>query len=131
MPLERSPPRTGPDAPDAQQADAPCHASLPQQHDLKQDSFSASQLLNVERCDHQLNSPHHLRVKRRPAMTVSTIRAIEPSQVHLPDRIHHEQREMVLRQPIPKIRRQQQLLITITRQEVLGHAVIVLTRIVQ
>ena len=57
MPLERSPPRTGPDVPCAQQADVPRNASLLQRHDLKRASSCPSQLLNVGRCDNQLNPP--------------------------------------------------------------------------
>ena len=80
MPLGRSPPRTGPGAPDAPQADVLCHASLLQQHDLEHGFFWASQLLNVGRCDNQLNSPHHRRVIRRPARRPQPIRRLEPTR---------------------------------------------------
>jgi len=63
---------------------------------------------------------HHLRIMRRPAHTNRVVGAIERVQIHLLHRRQHEPREMILRQPIPQIRRQQQLLITIKRNEVLG-----------
>ena len=69
---------------------------------------------------------HHSRLVRRPANTIHVIRPVKRVQIHLLHRLQHEPREMVLRQPIPQIRRQQQLLITITRNEVPGHSGIVL-----
>src|SRR5215207_2307568 len=44
------------------------------------------------------------------------------------DRLNNEPRQMILGQPLPQARRKQQLLITITRNEVLAHAEIVQTR---
>jgi len=52
----------------------------------------------------------------------------ERSHVELADRVDHEPREVVLAQPLTQARRQQQLLLAITRQEVLRHARIVLNR---
>ena len=69
---------------------------------------------------------HHPRIVRRPTHTIRAIRAIERLQLQLFDRRKHEPRKMAPRQPIPQIRRQQQLLITITRNEPLGHTPIVL-----
>jgi hypothetical protein len=57
MHLERSPPKTGPDVPYAQQADVPPNAFLLQQHDPKHGFSWASQLLNIRRCDNQMNPP--------------------------------------------------------------------------
>jgi hypothetical protein len=47
-------------------------------------------------------------------------------QVQLAHRIHDEPRQVLLRQPLTQARRQQQLLLTITRDEVLRHHRIVL-----
>lgn len=68
---------------------------------------------------------HHPRIVRRATMPISAISGVERSEVHLLDRRQHEPREVILRQPIPHARRQQQLLITITRQEVLRRPAIV------
>lgn len=62
MPLERSHPRTGADVPYAQQADVARNASLRQRHDPKRGFSWPSQLLDVERCDDQLNAPSHISV---------------------------------------------------------------------
>jgi hypothetical protein len=69
---------------------------------------------------------HHRRVVRRPPVTVVPVDGVEHGQVHLGDRGQHEPRKMILGQPLPHARRQQQLLIAITRKEVLGHHRIVL-----
>jgi hypothetical protein len=69
---------------------------------------------------------HHPRLVRRAAVTISAVGAIERRQIHLLGARQHEPRKVILRQPLPQIRRQQQLLITVTRYEVLGHAEIVL-----
>jgi hypothetical protein len=57
MPLERSPPRTGLDVPDDQLVGVLPNAFLLQRRDPKRRFFSASQLLNIERCDNRLNPP--------------------------------------------------------------------------
>ena len=59
---------------------------------------------------------------RRAAVPVLAIGRIETGQVHLLDRVQHEPGEMAVRQPLPQRRRQQKLLLTINRDEVLGHA---------
>ena len=64
---------------------------------------------------------HHRRIVRRPAMAIEAIDAKEPRQIHLLDRVQHKPRQMALRQPLPKARRQQQHLIAITLDEVLRH----------
>lgn len=64
---------------------------------------------------------------RRPPMAIGPIGAIKPAEIQLLDRIDHEMRQMPIRQPIPQIGRQQQHLITITRNEVLSHPERVLT----
>jgi len=48
------------------------------------------------------------------------------AQVHLVNSRHHEPHEVILGQPVTKTRRHQQHLLTITLNEVLGHARIVL-----
>jgi hypothetical protein len=59
-------------------------------------------------------------------VTISPIRAIERRQVHIPDRVNHEPRQMIRGQPIPHVRRQQKSLLTMTLNEVLRHPGIVL-----
>src|SRR6202035_3437327 len=70
---------------------------------------------------------HHPWVIRRPAMPVLAIRPIEALKIQLLDDLDHKPRQMILRQPIPHIRRQQIPLLTITINEVLGHPGIPLT----
>ncbi len=69
---------------------------------------------------------HHRRVIRRPTPPITAIRRIESRQVHLRYRVEHEPREITLWQPIPHIRSQQERLLTINHNEVLGHTQIVL-----
>jgi hypothetical protein len=76
------------------------------------------------RVDEQRN--HHRRIVRRPPVAVLAIAAIKRRQIHLRDRLQHTPRQVLLRQPLPQARRQQQLLLTITRDEVLRHPEIVL-----
>jgi hypothetical protein len=64
---------------------------------------------------------HHRRIVRRAPMPVPAIGGIERRQIHLLDRGQHEPRQVVLRQPIAHARRQQQHLLTVTRNEVLRH----------
>jgi hypothetical protein len=63
---------------------------------------------------------------RRAPMTIGTIGTEERRDIHLFNGGQDEPREMILRQPLPQVRRQQQLLIAVTRYEVLGHAGILL-----
>lgn len=56
---------------------------------------------------------HHLRIVRRPTPPVLPIGRVERAQVHLRDRLQHEPREVILREPVAQTRRQQ-LLITVT-----------------
>jgi hypothetical protein len=67
----------------------------------------------------------------RPTPAVVAIAGQERAQVHRLDGIEHEPRQVVLRQPLTQARRQQQLLLTITRDEVLRHPGMVLTSIVR
>ena len=77
-----------------------------------------------ERIQHQPH--HHRRLIRRPAVTIRPIRAIERRHIHLTHGIDHEPRQMIPRQPIPHVRRQQEPLLTTTFNEVLRHTGIVL-----
>jgi hypothetical protein len=126
MPRERSPPRTGPDVPDAQPVGVLRTASPLQRHDPKQGFSWASQLLSVRRCDDHLNPPHHLRVIRRPPHPVAAIRPIKRRQIHPLDRVEHKPCQMPLRKPLPDIRRHQKRLITTTTNKVLSHPQMVL-----
>jgi hypothetical protein len=60
-------------------------------------------------------------------MTVGAIGSKERGQIHLRDRVDHKPCQVILRQPHAQARRQQQLLLAITRQEVLRHVRMVLT----
>ena len=70
---------------------------------------------------------HHRRIVRRPALPVVAIGRVERAQIKLRDGVDDKPREMPLRQPLAQARRQQQLLIAITREEVLRHPEMVLT----
>jgi hypothetical protein len=67
---------------------------------------------------------HHRRIKRRRALTVGTIRAIEGRQVEGLHDVLHRPHQLALGQPLPHIRRQQEPLIDIPAQEVLRHATV-------
>jgi hypothetical protein len=69
---------------------------------------------------------HHRRLIRRPSLPVVSIRAIKRAQIHLLHRAQNRPRQMILRQPIPQRRRQQQHLISIRNDEVLTHHTMVL-----
>jgi len=69
---------------------------------------------------------HHPRLVRRTTMAIPTIRAIERRQIKLLDRRRHKPRKVILRQPLPQTRRQQQFLLTVTSNQVPGHTHIVI-----
>jgi hypothetical protein len=71
---------------------------------------------------------HHRRIVCPTTMPVDPVGGVEGRQIELRDGVDHEPREVALREPVAQARRQQQLLIAITRDEVLRHAQIVLTR---
>jgi hypothetical protein len=64
---------------------------------------------------------------RSGAPAVAPIGSVERLEAELRHRVEHEPGQMILRQPLAQTGRQQQLLVTITRQEVLSHAEIVQT----
>jgi hypothetical protein len=64
---------------------------------------------------------HHLRVERRPPVPVSPVHAPETAQVQRGHRVQHDEGEIVLRQPLAHIHRQQQRLITLRAKEILRH----------
>ncbi|MEO8967319.1 MAG: hypothetical protein ABI355_06880 [Solirubrobacteraceae bacterium] len=64
---------------------------------------------------------HQRRVIGRAAVTIGAIRGIKRRKVHLIDRRDHKPRQMILRQPLPQRRRQQERLLTIRFDEILGH----------
>jgi hypothetical protein len=64
---------------------------------------------------------HHLRIVCGSAPAVRAIGRVETIKIELGDRVEHEPGEVILRQPLPETRRQQQLLVAVTREEVLGH----------
>jgi hypothetical protein len=68
---------------------------------------------------------HHLWVVRRRAPPVAPIGGVERLEIQRRHRVEHEPGKMILWQPLAQARRQQQVLLAITRNEVLGHARIV------
>jgi hypothetical protein len=60
-------------------------------------------------------------------VTVVLVAGIEGGQIDLRDGVDHKPRKVPLGQPLAQARRQQQLLLTVTRKEVLTHDRIVLT----
>ena len=54
-------------------------------------------------------------------MAIGAVLGVELAQIHLRHRLDHEPRKVVLGQPLAQRRRQQKRLLTITRDEVLGH----------
>jgi hypothetical protein len=93
----------------------------PERHILAAAPLNPSRRTHPDRVRVHQQRHHHPRIVRRPAMPVSPIRRIELLEFELIDGLRHEIRQMIRRQPIPQTRRQQQLLITITQQKVLGH----------
>jgi hypothetical protein len=91
------------------------------------DCSSPSQLLNVRRCDNQLNSPKHLRVIGRTARRTEPIRLVEAAQVHLLNNTQNRPNQVILRQPLRQRRRHQQQLTTINSNEFFSHPRSVLT----
>jgi hypothetical protein len=71
---------------------------------------------------------HQRRLIRRATVTVSPIRGIKRRQVHLADRVDHKPRQVIRRQPLPDVRRQQEPLLTAAFNEVLRHTEMLLTR---
>ena len=76
----------------------------------------------IRRIGEQDKAHHHRRLVGGAAMTVRAIGRVERLQVEPADCVDHEPRQMILRQPIPQRRRQKKRLLTITIDEVLGHA---------
>jgi hypothetical protein len=69
---------------------------------------------------------HHRRIVRRATPTVLPIGGQKRREIKRSDGVDHKPREVILRQPVAQARCQQQLLLAITRHEVLRHAWIVL-----
>jgi hypothetical protein len=61
-------------------------------------------------------------------MTIGPISAIERRQIHLGHRVDHKPRQMIGRQPLPHVRRQQKSLLTATFDEILRHPGMLLAR---
>jgi hypothetical protein len=64
---------------------------------------------------------HHRRLIGSAAMAIGAVIGVELAQIHLLNRLDHEPRQVILSQPLTQRRRQQKRLLTITRNEVLGH----------
>jgi hypothetical protein len=69
----------------------------------------------------QQQRDHHLRVERRPAVPIGPVPAAECAQIQGGHRVQNHEHQVVLRQPLAHIHRQQQRLITLRKQEVLRH----------
>jgi hypothetical protein len=74
----------------------------------------------------QQQREHHRRLIGRATVAVLAIGGIERRRIHHRHSVDDEPRQVVLRQPLPNVGRQQERLLTIARQEVLRHARIVL-----
>src|SRR5271169_3319933 len=99
-------------------------AASPKQTQL---SLAPFRITGQPRCDDRLSSGHHRRVIRRTTPPVLAIAGVEGREVDVLDRVDHEPRQMVLRQPLAQRRGHQQQLLTITLDEVLWHPRSVLT----
>ena len=95
-------------------------------HVLATMTLDRSRGLHVGREREQDQRDHHRRLVRRPAVTIRPISAIERRQIHPTHDVDHEPRQMILRQPLPHVRRQQKPLVTTTLNKVLRHTRIVL-----
>jgi hypothetical protein len=105
--------------------------ALLRRHDPKGDVLDAGALDHTRRPDPtrvgvKQQRDHHRPLIGRPAAAITAIGRIERLQLHLLDRRQHEPRQMILRQPLPNIRRHQKRLLTITRDEALTHCQMVL-----
>jgi hypothetical protein len=67
------------------------------------------------------HTEQHHRVVGRPARTPQPPTRPEPGQIQPRDYVQHEPHQMISRQPVPHIRRQQKLLIPIHRPKPLRH----------
>src|SRR4029453_2225253 len=65
---------------------------------------------------------HHLRVMGGAAPAVVAIGAIEALEVELLDRVQDEPGEMMGGEPLAQVRRHQELLVTLAREEVWAHS---------
>jgi hypothetical protein len=64
---------------------------------------------------------HHRRVVRRATLPIDPIPGVEPGQVQLVDHVQHMPDQIVLRQPLPKINRQQHRLIPLRHTKIPNH----------
>src|SRR5271170_3458484 len=87
-----------------------------------QSSLAPFRITGQPRCDDRLSSGHHRRVIRCATPAVLAISRVEGCEVDVLDRVDHEPREVVLRQPLAQRGRHQKQLLTITFDEVLSHA---------
>src|SRR4051794_38920171 len=63
----------------------------------------------------------HRRLISRPSSPVTAIDGIKGVEIHRRHRLDHEPREVILRQPLPHIRRHQERLLAITRDKARTH----------
>src|SRR5438034_3624710 len=79
----------------------------------------ARTLTDRVRIEKQTN--HHLRVEGSAAPTVPPIGGVEAAQIDRGDSVGDEPGQVIIRQPLTQTRRQQELLITVTGEEVERH----------
>ena len=90
-------------------------------------AFDAPRRALAQRVAVEQQRNHHRRIVRRTALAVVAVDHEERPQIQRRHGVDHEPRQMPLGQPLTQTRRQQQVLITITREEVLRHPRMVLT----
>jgi hypothetical protein len=117
---------TGPKARDRRVIGHPVGRDDPERDVLLAVAFDTPRGTLADRVRVQQQRDHHRRIVRRAAPPIGAIPAVEGGQVELVDGVEHEPRPVPLWQPLTQTRRQQQLLLTVTRQEVLRHHGIVL-----
>ena len=90
------------------------HRDHPTRHILTARPLDRPRRPHPTRVAIQQQSHHHRRVIGPPPHPIPTIRPIKPTEVQARDSVQDKPRQMILRQPIPDIRRHQERLITIT-----------------
>jgi hypothetical protein len=116
-----------PEARDRRAIGRPTGADHPKRHVVVAATLDRPRRAHPDRVGVDEQRHHHRRIVRRPAPPVVAITGLERRQLHLGDRVEHEPRQVLLGRPLAQARRQQQLLLAVTRDEVL-HRRIVLNR---
>jgi hypothetical protein len=91
-------------------------------HVLQADALNAACRSRSARPAVQQQRDHHRRLIGRSAVAVLAIGGVERRGIHHADGVDDEPGQVVLGQPLPNVRRQQERLLAIARQEVLRHS---------